>query len=201
MNRQIIKYTVVAILAGLSIALNYLKIPLTPNVIITVYAIPLLFAGCCLDFTGSILVGALTGIILQLASPYGITLTSPFWALAPFGWTVMSFIINKLLLKLHLAIRALIIVIVASIVATGLNTLAMLAECLLIHDAYYTYASIASELPMRLLLMLIMIVPYTLFLFVLVDRVGPLYKKAFEKKEHLDKNNDDNTNKTSDHQE
>lgn len=201
MNRQIIKYTVVAILAGLSIALNYLKIPLTPNVIITVYAIPLLFAGCCLDFTGSILVGALTGIILQLASPYGITLTSPFWALAPIGWTVTSYILNKLLFKLHLAIRALIIVIVASIVATGLNTLAMLAECLLIHDAYYTYASIASELPMRLLLMLIMIVPYTLFLFVLVDRVGPLYKKAFEKKVHLDKNNDDNTNKTSDHQE
>ena len=82
-----------------------------------------------------------------------------------------------------------IIVIIASVVATGLNTLAMLAECWLIQDAYYTYAKIATELPTRLLLMLVMILPYSLLLYVLVDRVGPLYKKQFEEEQT---NNQDN---------
>ena len=202
MNRQVLKYTVVAILAGLSIALNYLKIPLTPNTIITVYGLPLLFAGCCLDFTGSILVGALTGVILQLSSPYGITLTSPFWALAPIGWVITSYFLNKVFNRLHLALRSFIIVVASSLVATGLNTLAMIAECWLINDAYYTYASIATELPTRLLLMLVMIIPYTLLLYVLVDRVGPLYKKAFEKKEDLNKTKaSDDAIQDSNHQE
>ena len=183
MKKQILKYTIIAILAGLSIALNYLKIPITQNIIVTLYALPLLFAGCCLDLTGSLLVGALTGVILQLASPYGITITSPFWALAPIGWSMTSFALNYLFKKLHLIIRVIIIVVISSLVATALNTFAMLTECWLINDAYYTYASIATELPMRLALMAIMIVPYTLLLFVLVDRVGPLYKKHFEKVE------------------
>ena len=96
MTKNIIKYTLIAVLAALSIALNYLKIPITTNVIVTVYALPLLFAGCCFDFLGSLLVGLITGVVLQLISPYGITVTSPFWALAPIGWTLSSFFINKL---------------------------------------------------------------------------------------------------------
>lgn len=183
MRRQILKYTIIAILAGLSIALNYLKIPLTANVIVTLYAIPLLFAGCTLDFVSSLLVGLVTGVILQLASPYGITVTSPFWALAPIGWTLTAYLINLLLKKLHIIIRILIVVILASLMATALNTLAMFAECWLINDAYYTYAMIFSELPARLLVMAIMIIPYTLLAIVLVDRVGPLYKRHFAKEE------------------
>ncbi|MBO7086054.1 MAG: hypothetical protein J6W25_02955 [Bacilli bacterium] len=181
MTKNIIKYTLIAVLAALSIALNYLKIPITTNVIVTVYAIPLLFAGCCFNFLGSLLVGLITGVVLQLISPYGITVTSPFWALAPIGWTLSSFFMNKLFIKLHPAIRSLIIVVVASLAATALNTFAMLTECWLIADPYYTYALIASELPARLLVMAIMIIPYSLLLFPLVDRVGPLYKKHFEK--------------------
>ena len=190
MTKNIIKYTLIAVLAALSIALNYLKIPITTNVIVTVYALPLLFAGCCFDFLGSLLVGLITGVVLQLISPYGITVTSPFWALAPIGWTVSSFFINKLFIKLHPALRSLIIVIIASVVATALNTFAMLTECWLINDAYYTYALIASELPARLLVMAIMIIPYSLLLFPLVDRVGPLYKKHFEKEQTNNQDND-----------
>ena len=186
MTKNIIKYTLIAVLAALSIALNYLKIPITTNVIVTVYALPLLFAGCCFDFLGSLLVGLLTGVVLQLISPYGITVTSPFWALAPIGWTLSSFFMNKLFIKLHPALRSLIIVIIASVVATALNTFAMLTECWLINDAYYTYALIASELPARLLVMAIMIIPYSLLLFPLVDRVGPLYKRHFEKEHPSD---------------
>lgn len=190
MTKNIIKYTLIAVLAALSIALNYLKIPITTNVIVTVYALPLLFAGCCFDFLGSLLVGLITGVVLQLISPYGITVTSPFWALAPIGWTLSSFFINKLFIKLHPALRSLIIVIIASVVATALNTFAMLTECWLINDAYYTYALIASELPARLLVMAIMIIPYSLLLFPLVDRVGPLYKKHFEKEQTNNQDND-----------
>ena len=190
MTKNIIKYTLIAVLAALSIALNYLKIPITTNVIVTVYALPILFAGCCFDFLGSLLVGLITGVVLQLISPYGITVTSPFWALAPIGWTLSSFFINKLFLKLHPALRSLIIVIIASVVATALNTFAMLTECWLINDAYYTYALIASELPARLLVMAIMIIPYSLLLFPLVDRVGPLYKKHFEKEQTNNQDND-----------
>ena len=190
MTKNIIKYTLIAVLAALSIALNYLKIPITTNVIVTVYALPLLFAGCCFDFLGSLLVGLITGVVLQLISPYGLTVTSPFWALAPIGWTLSSFFINKLFIKLHPALRSLIIVIIASIVATALNTFAMLTECWLINDAYYTYALIASELPARLLVMAIMIIPYSLLLFPLVDRVGPLYKKHFEKEQTSSQDND-----------
>ena len=187
MKKTIITYTLVAILAALSIALNYLKIPLTTNVILTFYALPLLFAGFCFDFKASLLTGVITGVVLQLISPYGITITSPFWALAPIGWTLTAYALNKILAKLHLIIRAITGVICASLVATALNTLAMLAECWLINDAYYTYALILTELPMRLLLMLIMIIPYTLLLYVLVDRVGVLYKKHFVN--NIDKNN------------
>ena len=190
MTKNIIKYTLIAVLAALRIALNYLKIPITTNVIVTVYALPLLFAGCCFDFLGSLLVGLITGVVLQLISPYGITVTSPFWALAPIGWTLSSFFINKLFIKLHPALRSLIIVIIASVVATALNTFAMLTECWLINDAYYTYALIASELPARLLVMAIMIIPYSLLLFPLVDRVGPLYKKHFEKEQTNNQDND-----------
>ena len=190
MTKNIIKYTLIAVLAALSIALNYLKIPITTNVIVTVYALPLLFAGCCFDFLGSLLVGLITGVVLQLISPYGLTVTSPFWALAPIGWTLSSFFINKLFIKLHPALRSLIIVIIASVVATALNTFAMLTECWLINDAYYTYALIASELPARLLVMAIMIIPYSLLLFPLVDRVGPLYKKHFEKEQTNNQDND-----------
>ena len=183
MKKNILTYTLVAVLAALSVGLNFLKIPLAPSVRITLYALPLLFAGCCFDFKASLLTGALTGVVLQLISEYGITVTSPFWALAPIGWSVTAFLINKLLIKLHLAFRVIVIVIIASVVATGLNTLAMLAECWLIQDAYYTYAKIATELPTRLLLMLVMILPYSLLLYVLVNRVGPLYKKQFEESE------------------
>lgn len=182
-KKTILTITLVAVLSALSIALNYLKIPITTNIIVTVYALPLLFAGCCFDFKASLLVGAITGFILQLISPYGLGPTSAFWALAPIGWTLTSFLINKLLSKLHLIPRIIIIVVCASIVATALNTFAMLTECWFIQDAYYTYASIVTELPSRLLVMAIMIVPYYLLLFVLVDRVGPLYQNAFKEDE------------------
>lgn len=181
MKKQILKYTIIAILAGLSIGLNKLEIPITQYIVLTFYALPLLFAGCCLDLTGSLLVGALTGVILQLTSKYGISITSPFWALAPIGWTMTSFAINYLFKKVHLIIRVIIIVIISSLVATALNTFAMIMEGLLMNDEYYALANIAVNLPMRLVVMTIMFVPYALLLYVLVDRVGPLYKKHFEK--------------------
>lgn len=189
MKKNILTYTLVAIMAALSIALDYLKIPITQNTRVTLYALPLLFAGCCFSFPAAFLTGALTGVILQLISPYGITPTSIFWALAPIGWSVSAYIINKLLNRVFLPVRLLIVVIISSLVATGLNTFAMLTECWLINDSYYTYAKIATELPSRLLIMLIMIIPYSLFLYILVGRVGPLYKSAFSEDKKSDENN------------
>ena len=180
MNKNIIKYTLIAVLAALSVGLYFLNIPLSQNVKITLYALPLLFAGCCFDFKSCLLVGLLTGFVSQLVA-YGLSVTTPFWMLAPIGWVLVSYLFNRMLKIKQLNVKLMIIVLFSSITATALNTLAMLAECWLMDDSWYTYAKIATELPARVITMILMIIPYSLLLYPLVNRVGPLYKKHFEK--------------------
>lgn len=128
---------------------------------ITLYALPLVIVGVMYGEKLGMICGVVTGVCLQLFSKYGISLTSIFWALAPIAWGSISGICFKKLKIKNTVILTFVSVTLASFSATCLNTIAMLSDLWLINDTYYTTVMILSNLPIRIINSIILIIPYT----------------------------------------
>lgn len=163
-KRKELIFTIVlcAIMAGLSIVLDKISLNLG-TLKITFYALPLLVVGVVNGFVPGLIAGAISGIVLQLTSPYGITPSSPFWALAPIFWGGISGLVKLIFDKKKIdnfPILVAIAVIVASIMANLVNTLAFVMDSLLVKDSYYTMTIILTNWPLRLLIMFVSMIPY-----------------------------------------
>ena len=161
-KKLIFTMSLCAIMAGLSIVLDKVSINLG-TMKITFYALPLIVVGVVNGLLPGFLAGLISGTVLQLTSPYGITLSSPFWALAPIAWGTISgfvkFIFDKKKINNYPVLVG-VAVVLASISANLLNTLAFFMDSLLVKDSYYTTAVILTNWPPRLIIMLVSIVPY-----------------------------------------
>ena len=160
-NKRVFEISFCAIMAAMAIALNSVaSVQLTNSIKITFYALPLLVAGILFGPLMGVTTGVVTGVILQLISPYGISLSSPFWALAPICWGGVSGVIYKICKNMNKWVAIVLAVVVASISANLINTLAMIMDSLLVKDSWYTFSTIMLDWPGRLLTMAVTLIPY-----------------------------------------
>lgn len=163
------------VMAALSIVLEkFVSLDLGPFKL-TFYGLPLLFVGIIYGPKLGLITGIVTGVILQLTSKYGVTITSILWALAPVSWGGISGIIFKYVKIKKEIILIAVSITCASLCATILNTIAMFGDLLLINDSYYTEAMIISNLPLRIVSSLILIIPYTVITEILRKSLTKIY--------------------------
>ena len=200
-NKRIFEITFCAIMAAMAIALNSVaSLQLTQSIKITFYALPLLVVGICFGPLMGLTTGLVAGVVLQLISPYGISLSSPFWALAPICWGLISGLIYKITKKINKWLAIILAVIAASIGANLINTLAMIMDSLLVKDSWYTLSAIMIDWPGRLLTMVITMVPYIIITGIVCDSLNRIYfinDNKDDKKEELEDTNNkeiDNNN-------
>lgn len=175
-NKRVFQISFCAIMAAMAIALNSVaSLQITHAIKITFYALPLLVVGIMFGPLMGFTTGLVAGVILQLISPYGISLSSPFWALAPIMWGGISGLTFKLLKKTNKWIAVIIAVVLASISANLINTFAMIMDSLLIKDSWYTLSAIMLDWPGRLLTMAVTMVPYIIITGIVVDSLRKIY--------------------------
>ena len=192
MNKKVLKITFCGIMAAMAIALNkVLSLQLTQSIKITFYALPLMVTSILYGFKIGLLTGLVSGVILQLTSPWGVTVTAPVWALAPILWGLVPGLIFKPLNKVNKYLAYVVVVFVASVAANLANTLAMYCDCLFIDDAYYTAASILMDWPGRIVTMLVTMVPYIIITFIVCDRLKKIYLFDESKNEEVQEINDE----------
>ena len=151
-----------AVMAALSIVLEkFASIDLGPFKL-TMYGLPLILVGVLYGSKLGLLTGFIAGCVMQLTSEYGITLTSVFWALAPIAWGGVSGILFERFRFKKTIISVVLTITIASLCATFLNTIAMFCEMWLISDEYYNQAMIFTNLPVRIISSIILIIPYSI---------------------------------------
>lgn len=176
-NQNIYLITLIATMSAMSIVLDKVSsLEVTKSLKITFYAIPLLVTGIIHGPKIGFLTGLISGVVMQLTSKYGITLSSPFWAIAPIFWGLISGLIFKMFrVKERKFFGKVLIytltVIYASIMANLANTFAMFMDSLLVNDSWYTKTMILIDWPGRLLTMLVTMIPYIFISFVVCERL------------------------------
>lgn len=187
-NKRVFQIVFCAIMAAMAIALNSIaSLQITQSIKITFYAIPLLVVGVCFGPLMGAMTGVVTGVVLQLISPYGISLSSPFWALAPVFWGWISGLCFKLCKKMNIYVAITIAVIAASVSANIINTFAMIMDSLLVKDSWYTFSAIMVDWPGRLLTMAVTLIPYILITGAVVISFKKIYlDKENEKEENIE---------------
>lgn len=183
-KKLIFQITFCAIMAALSIVLEkFVSIDVGMRLKFTLYGLPLMVIGVIFGPKMGFTTGIVTGIVLQLTSPYGISLTSPFWALASIAWGGISGLVFRFLNKKNAWLNVSLTVIITSLSANLLNTLAMFMETVLINDPYYTLAAIILDWPIRLLSMIILTIPYIILVKIISTRLYPFQNEEKEAKE------------------
>ena len=184
-HKRIFEITFCAIMAAMAIALNSVaSLQVTQAIKITVYALPLLVVGVLFGPLMGLTTGLVAGVVLQLTSPYGISLSSPFWALAPSCWGGVSGLMYKLFKKLGNWPAIIIAIVLASISANLVNTLAMIMDSLLVKDSWYTFSAIMLDWPGRLLTMVVTLIPYIAITGIVCESLRKIFM--------LDENSDTN---------
>ena len=174
MNKKMVfQVTFCAIMAALSIVLEkFASVDVGMRLKFTFYGLPLMIVGILFGAKLGFTTGIVAGIVLQLTSPYGIGLTSIFWTLAPIAWGGVSGLVYQAVGKKKTYLSILLIVVITSVTANLLNTLAMYMETVLINDPYYTLAAIAVDWPIRLLSMIILVVPYVFLVKIIITNLN-----------------------------
>ncbi len=126
----VFKLTLCSIMAAMALALNALAITIGGVYQFNLYGIPLIFTGVFLGAKYGALTGLITGTVEQLISPYGISIESIFWAIAPILWGSVSGFIYKTLNEKELFknkkwLVYLIVVLITAICANIANTIAL----------------------------------------------------------------------------
>ena len=132
----IFKMAICAVMAALSLALDlYLSVNVTKNIEITFYPLVLLFMSMTFGAQYGLLTGFIHAVVEQLTSPYGISVSSIFWGLAPIVWGGLSGVINLLLKdkwifkkKKYIILLYFIIVFVTAVIANVSNTVALAVD-------------------------------------------------------------------------
>lgn len=175
-KNRIFNITFCAILAAMAIALDKVtSFQVTPAIKITYYALPLLVVGVLYGPFLGLMTGLVSGTVMQLTSQYGVSLSSPFWALAPVCWGLVSGLVYLPFKKKQKWIGIVLAVVFASIAANLVNTFAMLMDALLVKDSWYTTSAIMLDWPGRLLTMVVAMVPYILITGIVVDSLRRIY--------------------------
>lgn len=191
-NKRIFQITFCAIMAALAIALNSVaSVQVTQSIKITFYALPLLVVGIMFGPLMGFTTGLVAGVILQLISPYGVSLSSPFWALAPVLWGGIAGIIYKLFKKMNKWVAIVLAVAIASISANLINTLAMIMDSLLVKDSWYTLSAIMVDWPGRLLTMAVTLIPYIIITGIVCDSLNRIYNYSSNEKKAETNNQED----------
>lgn len=160
--------TLAASMAALSIILDFISVR-TDISKFTIYGLPLLIAGILFGPVVGGLAGIVSGFISQLISPYGLTLTTPLWMLAPIAWGLVSGLLSNILIKDKLDIkRVVIIVITTSLSALILNSLAMYLDGVIFQ---YPTAYILTTLLSRVLIALGLCIPYCVIVYLIYPRL------------------------------
>lgn len=163
-KNEILKITVCAVMAALAIVLNrFVSLDLKVAKL-TFYGLPLMLVGILFGFKMGFLTGLVAAVVLQLTSPYGISLVSIFWGLAPIVWGSVSGLTYIAFKKSDKFWCLLLVVLITSTLATLSNTLALIMDGLINGDELFLIANVLSNLPMRLLSMIILVIPYTLLI-------------------------------------
>ena len=175
-NKRVFEITFCAIMAAMAIALNSVaSVQVTHAIKITFYALPLLVVGILFGPLMGFTTGLVSGVILQLISPYGISLSSPFWALAPVCWGGISGLVAKICKNMNKWVLVVIAVTSASIAANLVNTLAMIMDSLLVKDSWYTLSAIMLDWPGRLLTMAVTLIPYIIISAIVCESLKKIY--------------------------
>ncbi|MDD2492363.1 MAG: ECF transporter S component [Bacilli bacterium] len=172
-KKMVFQITFCAIMAALSIVLEkFASVDVGMRLKFTFYGLPLMIIGTMFGPKLGFTTGLVAGVVLQLTSPYGMSLTSPFWALAPIAWGGISGLMYRAISPKKGFGYLLLVVIITSLSANVFNTLAMYMETVLINDPYYTLAAILLDWPIRLLSMIILVVPYTILVKVIINHLS-----------------------------
>lgn len=164
-KNEILNITICSIMAAVSIILEkFVSLDLGMGIKLTFYGLPLMIVGIMFGVKLGLLTGIVTGAIIQLTSPYGISVTSIFWALAPIVWGTLSAIMYLVFKKSNNFIVLVCVVLTTSLSATIVNTLAMILEGIIFADEYYAFANVIANVPIRFLSMVILVIPYALLL-------------------------------------
>lgn len=176
MNKKVLMINFCAIMAAMAIALDRITaLTVTQSIKITFYGLPLIVVGIMYGCKIGLLTGLVSGVVLQLTSPYGISISSPFWALAPIMWGMIPPLVFKPFNKINKYLGYALAVLAASISANLVNTLAMFVDCLFVNDSWYTTAAILVDWPGRIITMLVTFIPYVVISFIVCDRLKKIY--------------------------
>lgn len=173
MKSKVIKRIVVAgVMSAIAFVLNYISIDLQVMKI-TLYGLPLLLCGMFYGPLTGLLCGLVTGFLCQLFSKYGLTITAPLWMLAPIAWGFISGLISKIFKNNYKVWKILVCVLVTSLVALLLNSVAMIIDGLVFD---YPTEYVLINLGTRVITSLITGVIYVLVLYPILNRLTKILK-------------------------
>ncbi len=144
---QVFKITLLGMCLALFIVLNYASfVVFPPSIKFSLKGLPIVFVSVVFGPWYGALIGGIGEFFCQLVSPYGLTPTTPLWILP---WVVEGIIVG--LFFKHKDVREHIIlwiitVVVSCVAVTGLNTLALWLDSVIVgYNPYLT----AVTIPLR----------------------------------------------------
>ena len=153
-------------MAALSIILDILSVR-TDSSKITLYSLPLLLSGFLFGPWVGLLSGLASGLISQIIL-YGFSVTTPIWIIAPMLW---GFLFHKAFKKREKLWVISLVVIITSISATLVNTLAIYLDGLIFH---YPTPYVITQLGIRILTSLGLSVAYITLIYLILPNLKPL---------------------------
>lgn len=165
--------TISAALAALSVILEFVSIR-TESSKISIYCLPLLFAGLLFGP----LIGWLTGLVSSFISQlifHGLSITTPIWMLAPMAWGFISGLLYYLLFKEKFSLKSILITILfTSILVTLINTLALYLDGLIFH---YPTPYVLAQFGSRMIRSILFCILYIVVIYFTLPRI----KKAISR--------------------
>ncbi len=181
MNRKKIKnISIASAMAALSIILELLSVR-NEGSKISLYSLPLLFSGILFGPKIGLLAGFASGFISQVCL-YGLSPTTIIWLVAPSLWGLLSGWLYHKLMHNHFSLWNIAIVVIAvSLSITGVNSLALYLDGLILH---YPTPYIISMLGVRIFTALFLAIPYTAIIYLTLPRLSN-YTFQKEIKKHV----------------
>lgn len=173
-KKIILEIAIIGVMASLAIVLEKFSIPRGNSYLkFTFYGLPLLLVGCMWGAKVGLLTGLVSSFVMQLTSEWGLSITTPLWMMAPICWGGVSGLVFYLLKRKNTLPNMFIVSFITSILATLLNTIAMVVDGVVYGGDFLTViANVITNLPPRLISMVILGVCYAILLWILIKRLS-----------------------------